>query len=90
MAFLDKMSNIAKNVGDKAGDAIEITKLNAKISGEKKAIEEVLVKIGNLYYDKYTQGQATDPEAAQFMAEIDSHRLAIQQAEEQIRITKAD
>lgn len=47
MDFLDKIGNIAKNIGDRTNDAIEITKLNAKISSEKNAAAEELNKIGD-------------------------------------------
>ena len=40
MDFLDKIGNIAKNIGDRTNDAIEITKLNAKIASEKNAVGE--------------------------------------------------
>ena len=52
MDFLDKIGNIAKNIGDRTNDAIEITKLNAKISSEKNAAAEELNKIGDFYYKK--------------------------------------
>ena len=53
MDFLDKIGNIAKNIGDRTNDAIEITKLNAKISSEKNAAAEELNKIGDFYYKKF-------------------------------------
>ena len=34
MAFLDKVQQAAKVVGEKAGDAVEITKIEATILGE--------------------------------------------------------
>ena len=34
MALLDKLGEIVKNVGERAGEAIETTKLNVKISAE--------------------------------------------------------
>ena len=40
MAFLDKLGDIARNIGDKTTDAIETTKLNSKINGERAAIAE--------------------------------------------------
>lgn len=44
MDLFDKIGNIAKNIGDRTNDAIEITKLNAKIATEKSAVAEDLKK----------------------------------------------
>ena len=38
MAFFDKINSIAKNVGDKTGDAIEMAKINARIASERSAM----------------------------------------------------
>lgn len=38
MDLFDKIGNIAKNIGDRTNDAIEITKLNAKIATEKLSL----------------------------------------------------
>ena len=57
MAFLDKLNEVtkkvgdktmevAKKVGDKAEDAIETGKLSAKISAERFAVQDDLKKIG--------------------------------------------
>ena len=50
MALFDKINTIAKNVGEKTGEAIEITKLNAKISGEKSAIADLYKQLGEKIY----------------------------------------
>ena len=60
MDFLDKIGNIAKNIGDRTNDAIEITKLNAKIASEKNAVGEDLKKIGEFYYKKFAGGLIAD------------------------------
>ena len=62
MDFLDKIGNIAKNIGDRTNDAIEITKLNAKISSEKNAAAEELNKIGDFYYKKFAGEEPIDTE----------------------------
>ena len=77
MAFLDKLNDFAKNVGDKAGDAIETSKLNSRINAEKYAIDGVLRKIGEYYYEKYSAGDSLTDEAAALCAEIDGHNTII-------------
>lgn len=61
MAFFDKLNDLAKNVSDKANDAIETTKLNNKINAEKAAIAEDFKKIGEYYYAKHATGETTTP-----------------------------
>ena len=46
MAFFDKLNSFAKNIGDKTSDAIETTKLNSKITAEKAAADQELIKVG--------------------------------------------
>ena len=68
MAFLDKLSSIAKDVTEKAGDAVETTKMKVKVGKEKTAIEEVLQKIGEYYLEKFNAGEIED-EAVKAMCE---------------------
>lgn len=60
MAFFEKLNQMAKNLGDKTTDAIEVTKLNGKIASEKLAANEELLKIGQFYYNRYLNGYAED------------------------------
>lgn len=70
MAFLDKLSSIAKDVTEKAGDAVETTKMKVKVSKEKTAIEEVLQKIGEYYLEKCNAGEVEDEAVKVMCAEI--------------------
>jgi len=90
MAFLNKLGDMAKNIGDKAGEAIETTKLNSKINSEKSAIEGVYKKIGEYYYQQYKAGTSLPEEAAAFCAEIDGHNAAIEEAKAEIERIKAE
>jgi hypothetical protein len=90
MAFFDKLNDLAKNVGDKANDAIETTKLNNKINTEKTAIAEEFKKIGEHYYAKHTAGETVDSEIDDFIASINSHKTVIMEAEAQIRALKEE
>lgn len=60
MAFLDKLSSIAQDVTEKAGEAVEITKLKVKVNKEKSAIEDSLKKIGEYYVEKCEEGEIPD------------------------------
>lgn len=89
MAFLDKLNDFAKNIGDKTGDAIETTKLNSKISSEKKEISRLMQKIGEAYYEKYKNGEQPAPELLECFTEIDAHNVAISEAQAEIDKIKA-
>lgn len=90
MALFDKLNDFAKNVGDKASDAIEITKLNNKINTEKAAIAEDYKKIGEFYYTRHTEGEAINSEVDEFIASIDAHKNLIMETETQIRAMKEE
>jgi len=77
MAFFDKLaknaSSIAKGVGDKAGEAVELSKLSAKAMSEKGAAAEAIKKIGEFYYKKFLEGGEVEAELAEIFAEAKSH-----------------
>ena len=52
MAFKD----FVKTVKSEAGDAVEVTKLKAKISKEKANIKETYEAIGEIFYNKVKEG----------------------------------
>lgn len=89
MAFFDKLNDIAKNIGDKTGEAIETTKLNSKISSEGKEIAKLQQKIGEFYYGQYKLGGKPADELIDILAEIDVHNTAISEAEAEINRIKS-
>ena len=90
MDFLDNIVNIEKNIGDSTNDAIEITKLNAKISSEKNAAAEELNKIGDFYYKKFAGEEPIDTEIQDFCAAAAAHYEAIEQAKAEIERIKRE
>ena len=84
MAFLDKLGDIARNIGDKATDVIETTKLNNKINAEKTAITECMRQIGDYYYKKYQDGEPGDAGVAELFVAIESHNKTIAETREEI------
>jgi len=89
MAILDKLSGMAKNIGDKANAALETQKLNSKINSEKSAINGVYMKIGEYYYQQYKSGGKLTDEAAAFCAEIDGHNKTIDETKAEVERIKA-
>lgn len=88
MAFLDKLSSMAKDVTDKAGEAVEITKLKAKVGKEKSAIEDSLKKIGEYYLDKCNVGEVSDEVVKVMCAEIAEKNKSIEDLLAQIAAIK--
>jgi len=88
MAFLDKLSSVAKDMTEKAGDVVEITKLKSKVSKEKSAIDEVLQKIGGYYLDKFTAGEEMDEAVAVMCKEIAERNKTIEDLMDQIAAVK--
>ena len=90
MAFLDKLNDIAKNIGDKTGDAIETTKLTAKINSEKAAIDNDFRRIGEFYYNAFISGMQVDPELAEVFESARAHFEAIAAAQDEIQKIKTE
>jgi len=88
MAILSKISDMAKNIGDKANDALETQKLNSKINSEKSAIDDVYRKIGEYYYQQYKSGTELPEEAAAHCGVIDGHNKKIDEAKAEIERLK--
>jgi hypothetical protein len=99
MAFFDKLQEVAKTigdktsetmkvVGDKTSDAVEITKQKAKISSEKSAIADVKKQIGELVWNKYSEGETVPEDVAALCATIQEHLDVIAGAEAEIENVK--
>jgi len=89
-AFFDKVGGLAKNLGSKASDSIETTKLNGKIKAEKTAITELQQKIGEYYFQLHEAGQEADPNTAEWLAAIDGHNAAVAELQAEIARIQAE
>ena len=91
MAFFDKINSIAKNVGDKTGDAIEMAKINARIASERSAMNDIYRQLGEVYYAHRVNGGEGEPaEAAAIYSQLDQRTAAIDEAQKQIVAIKAE
>ncbi len=84
MAFLDKLndlanaaSGVASSAAEKAGDAIELGKLNMKVVAEEKKIADATMKIGELMVESLDAGQDYGPTFAELHQTILEAREAI-------------
>lgn len=90
MAFFDKISEMAKNVGDKTGDMIEVTKLGGQISDAEKRIVDQKKAIGEYCWTQYIANIQLDPEIAKMCASIKSDEELIARTQAEVRSIKAD
>ena len=100
MGFFDQLGDVAKNigksagdfakqVGDKTNDALEISKLNTKISAENAEIEKEKKKLSDALYERFAKGEEVPDEVKEFCDNIKSHLLNIDGFKEEIEKVKA-
>ena len=100
MGFFDKLGDVAKNigksagdfakqVGDKTNDALEISKLNTKISAENAEIEKEKKKLSDALFERFARGEEVPEEVKEFCDNIKSHLLNIDGFKEEIEKVKA-
>jgi hypothetical protein len=91
MAFMDKIKQGAKNIGNKTSDAIEITKLNNTINTEKYNAKEEFKKIGEYYYNLFVEDPAKVDEAVlEFCEAAKAHYIKAEEAQKTIDNIKAE
>ena len=83
MALFDDLKNkvtaTAKNVAQKSGELVEITKLNMSISTEQEKINKVYAEIGAAVYNSYKAGNVIG---------FDEQCQKIKESEDAIAVTK--
>ena len=85
MGFLDKVKATAKNADSKAGEAIDKGKVKSKIYEEENEIKKLITKIGEAYYQSYTDGTDSKADMDAFCKEIDDRKAKIAEYEEEIK-----
>lgn len=73
-----------KNVKNEASDAVEVTKLKAKISKEKTSVKDTFEEIGKLMYETYRKSGVMPEEYKAQMEKIDASRAKINELNAQI------
>lgn len=100
MGFLDQLGDVAKSigksagdfakqVGDKTNDALEINKLNTKISAENAEIEKEKKKLSDALFERFSRGEDIPQEVKEFCENIKSHLINIDGFKEEIEKVKA-
>lgn len=84
MALLDKLNHIAKNIGDKTSDAIELTKLNSKLNTEKGIFSDLMKDLGEVCYDCYKEGGSLSPETEELCEKAGEQEQVIEAVQAEI------
>ena len=66
-----------KNVKNEASDAVEVTKIKAKISKEKTSVKDTFEEIGKLMYEAYRKSGVMPEEYKEQITKIDESRAKI-------------
>ena len=88
MAFLDKINDFAKTATEKTNNAIESTKLSAKIDLEHRAMNDIIRKIGEHYVAKMDSGEILDDEVMAIYQGVLSSRKHIEEMRAEIEALK--
>ena len=86
MGLFNSISDVASNLGNKANDALETTKLKSRISSEKKAIELELAKIGKISYEKFKAGGEAENVEKVIFESIDKRYATISDTEKTLEL----
>lgn len=89
MALLDKINDFAKTATEKTNNAIEITKLSAKIESEQRNLSDIIRKIGEYYVAKIDSGEVLDEEVMKIFEGVSEKRKAIAEMRAEIESLKA-
>ena len=84
MAFLNEVGKFAKTMTDKAGEMVDITRLNAKIGTLKGEIVALKTQIGEYYWSKFEAGEPCPTQLGGVCDEIRKQMEAIAGVEAEI------
>ena len=88
MALLDKINDFAKTATEKTNNAIEITKLSAKIDSEQRTLNDIVRKIGDYYVAKMDAGEVLDEEVMAIYEGVVSSRNTIAEMRAEVEALK--
>ncbi len=88
MAFFDKINDFAKTATEKTNNAIETTKLSAKIESEQRNLNAIVQKIGEYYVAKIDAGEILEPEVMSIYEGVVSARNSIAEMRAEIESLK--
>jgi hypothetical protein len=84
MDFFNEVGKFAKTVTGKAGEMVDVTRLNSKIGGLKSEIAALQQQIGEYYFSKYEAGEPCPSQLSGAYGEIKSKLQAVADVESEI------
>lgn len=90
MALLDKLNKLAKNIEEKTGDAIELSKHSATITSSEHGFNSDIKKIGEFYYEFFINGGQVEPNILPVLQSAKAHQEAIAEAKSEIERINAE
>ncbi len=85
MTFLDKLNDIATTAGQKAGDAIELGRLNLRITAEEKKMADATALLGDCVLRDLDEGvNYESPDLLEVYALIQSSRDTVNEIRREI------
>lgn len=90
MAFLDTLETITNNIGEKANNAMEVSKLNNKLSAINKTILSTKKELGNYCWEQYQHGKSFDAKIDELCEKIKTCTDDIARIKSDIEKIKAD
>ena len=88
MEFIKKAGKFAKNVQERTGEAVETTKLYAKITSEKNTIADLTRQLGVLCLEKYDAGANYDADLTAVYEKVCRSREIIEEFRAEIAAIK--
>ena len=89
MAFLDKLGELARNVGDKTNEMLEVSRLSSKARSEENAVSERKRELGQYIFEKYLSGEQLDEGAMEYCRTIQAGEEAVEALNAEIQRLKA-
>ena len=87
MALFDRISDMAKNAGDRAQDALEMTKLKNRINTEKKEVALEMEKLGKILALKIDAGEIEpDEDMKTILNKVDAHYTTINELQHSLEL----
>ena len=82
--FGKRVADVARDLGKKAGDTIEVQKLKSEIRFLKRGNQRDFVDIGKAIYEKFTKNEIQDMDMIALCEAIEKRDEQIEKYEEQI------
>ena len=90
MALIDKLGELAKNVGDKTSGLIESSRLLGRARSQESTVAELKKELGQYFYEQYLNGETFDEEAMGRCADIKAGEDAVAEIYAELQRRKAE